>query len=76
MGSVYHAMDYDMQFGEQTEAKPNPYFTKKSNKLIPKKSSKEITEDEFDEAAEKKDACYPKSNPSYKVWSQCLCEVH
>ena len=26
MGSVYHAMDYDMQFGEQTESKESTTY--------------------------------------------------
>lgn len=70
MGSVYHAMDYDMQFGEQNEsAKPTDYKEGLANQLAEKKNlSKEITEAEFDEAAGEKDACYHKVKSRYKVW--------
>ena len=70
MGSVYHAMDYDMQFGEQNEsANPTDYKEGLANQLAEKKNlSKEITEAEFDEAAGEKDACYHKVKSRYKVW--------
>ena len=70
MGSVYHAMDYDMQFGEQNEsAKPTDYKEGLANQLAEKQNlSKEITEAEFDEAAGEKDACYHKVKSRYKVW--------
>ena len=81
MGSVYHSLDYDMQFGEQTESKkPASYKENLATQLAEKKNlkteyttleesvGKEITEDEFDRLAEKKDACYHKVKSRYKVW--------
>ena len=81
MGSVYHSLDYDMQFGEQNESKePQSYKEGLANLLAEKKNlrttyqtleesvGKEITEDEFDRLAEKKDACYHKVKARYKVW--------
>ena len=81
MGSVYHAMDYDMQFGEQTESKESTTYKEVlATQLAEKKNlkteyttleesvGKEITEDEFDRLAEKKDACYHKVKSRYKVW--------
>ena len=70
MGSVYHAMDYDMQFGEQTESKkPTTYKEGLASQLAEKKNlNKEISEAEFDEAAGEKDACYHKVKSRYKVW--------
>ena len=81
MGSVYHAMDYDMQFGEQTESTQSPDYKENLTNLLAEKKNlkttyqtleesvgKEITEDEFDRLAEKKDACYHKVKSRYKVW--------
>ena len=81
MGSVYHSLDYDMQFGEQNESKkPATYKENLATQLAEKKNlkteyttleesvGKEITEDEFDRLAEKKDACYHKVKSRYKVW--------
>ena len=81
MSSVYHSLDYDMQFGEQNESKePKSYKEGLANLLAEKKNlkttyqtleesvGKEITEDEFDRLAEKKDACYHKVKSRYKVW--------
>ena len=81
MGSVYHSLDYDMQFGEQNESKkPASYKENLATQLAEKKNlkteyttleesvGKEITEDEFDRLAEKKDACYHKVKSRYKVW--------
>tara|TARA_Y100000589_G_C26962675_1_gene551265 strand:+ start:155 stop:676 length:522 start_codon:yes stop_codon:yes gene_type:complete len=81
LSSVFHAMDYDMQFGEQKESIESPdYKENLINQLAEKKNlkttyqtleesvGKEITEDEFDRLAEKKDACYHKVKARYKVW--------
>ena len=81
MGSVYHAMDYDMQFGEQKESQQSPDYKENLTNLLAEKKNlkttyqtleesvgKEITEDEFDRLAEKKDACYHKVKSRYKVW--------
>ena len=41
MGSVYHSLDYDMQFGEQTESKkPASYKENLATQLAEKKKSK------------------------------------
>ena len=74
-------MDYDMQFGEQTESKePSTYKEGLATQLAEKKNlkteyktleesvGKEITEAEFERLAEKKDACYHKVKSRYKVW--------
>ena len=34
----------------------------------------ELTEEQFDEKAGKKDACYHKVKARYKIWPQCICQ--
>ena len=70
-----------MQFGEQTESQHSPDYKENLTNLLAEKKNlkttyqtleesvgKEITEDEFDRLAEKKDACYHKVKSRYKVW--------
>ena len=77
LSSVFHYMEYEA-YKEVEKSRmmamkdvKDEYFDSLENKLTAVKEDKNnqpITEEQFDEAAGKKDACYHKVKSRYKVW--------